>query len=308
MHMGSTLLALALCGLIGVGADAQVSDPLAPSAPKTGIKPGSAKAKKPVPAARKKGRSTSTRSARMRQAQMQAQAFRANQFVMPPNTNGSTDPLNLANALSGGLIPDGNGNFGNGNFGNGFGNADGFNGGGGFGYGPGQTATGGYVGRSDRRLIRGFDGDGQGDFAPTPGFGFSPRIERVQGGNHIAGIGVPLRKGERVNAGNLIPGYGVIGQTMDATVGGTHVPGYGVIGSYDPRVQNQPRDQVVGGSYVPGFGVVGGSVPQGFGNTGTSGFYGAGALAPSYRPAMPQSFGATIPSSYGASALPGARR
>jgi len=300
MHMGSTLLAFALCGLIGVAADAQVS---APPAPKTGIKPGAAR--KPAPATRKKGRSTSTRSARMRQAQMQAQAFRANQFVMPPNGNGSTDPLNLANALSGGLIPDGNGNFGNG-----FGNAGGFNGGGGFGFGngPGQTATGGYVGRSDRRLIRGFDGDGQGDFAPTPGFGFSPRIERVQGGNYIAGVGVPLRKGERVNAGNLIPGYGVIGQTMDATVGGTYVAGYGVIGSYDPRVQNQPRDQVAGGSYVPGFGVVGGNVPQGFGNTGPSGFYGAGALVPTYGSGIPQSFGATIPSSYGASALPGARR
>ena len=102
MRVGSTLLALAACGLIGAGVEARAGDPLAPGAPapKTGIKPGTAKT--PAAKAKSKTRSTSTRSARLRQAQLQA-AARANQFIMPPAS--SADPLGLANALSGGLIP-----------------------------------------------------------------------------------------------------------------------------------------------------------------------------------------------------------
>jgi len=138
------------------------------------------------------------------------------------------------------------------------------------------TATGGYAGTSNR-LFTGFDGDRVGELAPTPGFGYAPRIDQVHGGYRMDGFGVAVRKGELVQGGNYVPGFGVIGSPGlptfgnfaggNAVQGGTYVPGFGVTGGVSnssfgavaPGFGNPlSGTSVHGGSYTPGFGVTGG--------------------------------------------------
>lgn len=285
MRLGSTLLALALSALMGSAGRAQSDEPApvdqAKAKAKTGVKPSAAG--KPA-AKRRTPRASSARSIRMQQAQAAAVRNANNAFIFPPTWD---DPLGLAagaNGLPLGIVADGSGFGGvpfgivsgggyvDPQFGTAFGNAirtrdftgvipD---------RGQGPTATGGLSGPTDKRLIRGFDGDGNGDLPASPGDITHARVDRVKGGNHIAGYGVPLRKGELVYRGNYIPGQGVIGQSTDETQGGTYRPGFGV----------------VGGGSATGFGAIAepsyygaSSLPSNnFGGNGNAGFYGGPGL------------------------------